>query len=125
MDTLSVHQQLDLLRLHILREFLRLHGIDVEDKGFEIGSLLDRIMDRDVDIVAKVRAVRNFGRVNHNIKVDEYLPPLVMEAVAKGLDAFGVSWTKDGPMFTLNLNGATQAVGLLDAKKLVGLLQSL
>lgn len=122
---LNILQQIDLLRLHILREFLRLHGIDVEDKGFAIGSLLDRVMDKDVDVVAKVKAIRNFGRVNYDIKVDEHLPPRVVEALKQGLDASGALWTQKGALFTLKLNGATQAVGLLDAKKLVDLLQSL
>ena len=126
MDNFNLHQQIDLLRHHILKEFLRLYGVNVDDLGFEVGSLLDKIMDHDVDVVAKVKAVRNFGRVNHTLKVDEHLPPLVMEAVTKGLTAFGASWTQEGATFTLNLLGGTKhTIGLLEAKKLVDLLRSM
>ena len=126
MNDFTLHQQVDLLRHHILKEFLRLHGVDVDDLGFEVGSLLDKIMDHDVDVVAKVKAVRNFGRVNHTLKVDEHLPPIVMDAVTKGLTSAGISWTKEGATFTLNLMGGTKhTIGLLEAKKLVDLLRSM
>ena len=125
MATYTIHQQVDLLRLHILKEFLRLYGVDVDSLGFEIGSLLDRIMDRDIDAVSSIKAIRNFGRVNHTLKVDEHLPPIVLEAVVKGLEAAGVSWTKEGATFTLNLTGSRHTIGLLEAKKLVDLLRSM
>lgn len=126
MNDFNLHQQIGLLRSHILTEFLRLYGVDVDDRAFEIGSLLDKIMDNDIDVVAKVRAVRNFGRVNHTLKVDEHLPSIVMDAVTKGLTAFGASWTKEGAVFTLNLMGGTKhTIGLLEAKKLVDLLRSM
>jgi hypothetical protein len=125
MNDFNIHQQVDLLRLHVLREFLRLHNVDIDGLGFEIGSLLDRIMDRDIDAVSSVKAIRNFGRLNHTLKVDEHLPPLVLEAVVKGLEAAGVSWTKEHCTFTLNLTGANHTVGLLEAKKLFDLLRSM
>ncbi len=126
MNDFNLHQQIDLLRHHILTEFLRLYGCAVDDRGFEVGSLLDKIMDVDVDVVAKVRAVRNFGRVNHTLKVDEHLPPIVMEAVTKGLTASGASWTQEGAVFTLDLMGGTKhTIGLLEAKKIVDLLRSM
>jgi len=126
MSTLNRHQQVDLLRLHVLREFLRFYGVDVDSKSFEVGSLLDRIVDREIDIVAAVKAIRNFDMMAYTIKVDEHLPSAVMFALKEGLTVAGTSWTQDGVVFNLNLKGGnSRPIGLLEAKKLVDLLRSL
>jgi len=129
MSTLNRHQQVDLLRLHVLREFLRFCGVDVDSKSFEVGSLLDRIMDREIDIVAAVKAIRNFDMMTYTIKVDEHLPSAVMFALKEGLTVAGTSWTQDaqdGVVFNLNLKGGnSRPIGLLEAKKLVDLLRSM
>lgn len=122
----TITTQIALLRLHILREFLRFYGIAVDDRGFEIGSLLDKIMDRDYDLVATVKAIRHFDRTKYTIRVDENLPHDVMFALKEGLTAAGASWVQDGLVFNVNLMGGTsRPIGLVDAKKLVDLLRSM
>lgn len=122
----TINDQISLLRLHVLREFLRFHGIAVEDKGFEIGSLLDRIMDREVNAVACIKAIRNFDMMAYTIKVEEHLPQAVVFALKEGLTVAGASWTQDGLTFNLNLKGGTsRPIGLLEAKKMYDLLRSM
>ena len=121
----TLTNQLNLIRMYILKEFFRHFGIDVESRSFEIGDLLNRIMDKDIQPVAAIKAIRTFGQVPYSFRVDDHLPPAVMAAVKNGLDDAGVSWKQDGLVFNLNLKGNSLPIGLLEAKKMYDLLRSM
>jgi len=121
----TLTNQLNLIRLHILREFFRFHRISVDDKGFEIGALLNRIMDPDVSAVATIKAIRNFGATSYTIVVDNGAPLAVKAAVKEGLSAAGAPWTQDGATINVSLGNNGLPIGLLEAKKMYDLLRSM
>lgn len=87
----TLTNRIRLLQIHILAEFLRNFGTDVECRSLEIGSLLNLLLD-DTSAMQGIKALRYFNTevyIIHNIS--EY-PPTVKVALTNGLNEAGASY---------------------------------
>jgi hypothetical protein len=82
---------IQLLQLHILRAFFRALDVDVTNRDLEIQDLLSKIRDSDYDVVAVIKAVRNFGRAQYTFEINKNLHPnsVVYTAIKEGIAEFG------------------------------------
>lgn len=134
MDYVSTIQ---LLQLHILKSFFRALGVDVTNRDLELQDLLAKIRDRDYNVVAVIKAVRNFGRAQYTIEINKNLHPnsVVYTAITQGIQEFGSypecrdgvgnAATAQDALFVRVFLDTFPQVGLKDAKDIVDQLRSM
>lgn len=132
----TLTNRIRLLQLHILTEFLRHFGTDVECRSLEIGSLLGLLLD-DTSAMQGIKALRYFNTevyIIHN--VNDY-PPAVKTAIVRGLNEACANYRfmangRSEPLPAIigcdyiEVTVPTKdPIGLLEAKKMRDLLRSM
>lgn len=119
-----------LLQFHILRAFLA-HFMSLGDgDNLAITELLEKIVDRKVNKVDAVKALRDFGSVKYRFTVAQcHIDSPVYKALFNGLSEAGVNTVfKDGMGNVVTIDEAVAAyctfgkrgdIGLLQAKEVV------
>lgn len=132
----TLHNRIRLLQIHILTEFLRHFGTDVECRSMEIGSLLNLLLD-DTSAMRSIKALRHFNSQVYTIRhVNDY-PAAVKAAIVSGLNEAGASYQymaggRSEPLPSIigcdyiEVTIQTQdPIGLLEAKRMRDLLRSM
>jgi hypothetical protein len=122
----TVLNRIRLIQFHILMEFLKSFGINVEARSMEIGALLTDLLDDDTTPVTSIKALRTFGNdVLYIDHINEY-PAAVQTAVFEGLRSAGASFKKLVSDASLEVDLCTrEPIGLLEAKRMRDILRSM
>jgi len=119
-----------LLQFHILKAFLALHMELDDGDNLPITELLEKLVDKNHDKIAAIKALREFGSVKYRFMVlQTSTSSPVYEALYKGLSEAGVNPVfKDGTGLAVTIDEAVAVhcafgkrgeVGLRDAKEMV------
>jgi hypothetical protein len=126
----TIISKIRLLQFHILRSFLA-HFMELNDgDNLPITELLEKLVDRDHDKIAAIKALRGFGSVNYRFMVlQTSTSSPVYEALYKGLSEAGVNPIyRDGTGLATTIDEAVAVhctfgkrgeIGLRDAKEMV------
>lgn len=126
----TIISKIRLLQFHILRAFLA-HFMPLDDgDNLPITELLEKLVDKNHDKVAAIKALRDFGSIKYRFTVlQTSTSSPVYEALYKGLSEAGANPVyKDGTGLAVTIDEAVAAycnfgkrgeIRLLDAKHLV------
>lgn len=130
MDRDTIVSKIRLLQFHVLRAFLA-HFMELNDgDNLAIQELLEKLVDKNHDKVAAIKALREFGSVKYRFTVAQcHIDSPVYKALFNGLsDANANTVFKDGTGNVVTIDEAVAAycnfgkrgdIGLLDAKQMV------
>ena len=135
METTLINR-IRLLQLHILTEFLRHFGTDVESRSMEIGSLLSLLLE-ETSAMQGIKALRYFNAEVYTIHDISGYPPAVKTAIVRGLNEAGGNYRfmangRSEPLPAIigcdyiEVTVPTKdPIGLLEAKRMRDLLRSM